>query len=712
MSFSLLALSPETFPAETFRIPAERGTLRVGRVPGSDLCVPHTSVSSMHAMIESDGGEGVVVVDCGSTNGTFVNGARVDRCRLTDGDVLRFATVEFRVRQEAAAGERSAPFPPSAPSPPTANGTGPVLVVEAPEPETGVERAELQRREMEISRLGVEAHAREGRIRQLEGELRDAAQRESGFAEALQTERWHRETEVSRLETEAHAREGRIRQLEGELRDAAQRESGFAEALQTERWHRETEVSRLETEAQAREGRIQQLESELQDTAQRESGLAEALQTERWHRETEVSRLEAEAQTREGRIQQLEVELQEAAQREGGLAETLQAERSHREAEVSRLEAEVEAREERIRQFEREIEDGAQREQRLHGSLSEARREVIDREGGIANLRYEIGTLEGKLRQTEEQRARLQGICDDYATAHEESKARTAAMEAELESAREARAAADHRVEEWTERLGGLGRRLLSDWKSWFEPGDVEFSPDAGLDGTFVRVEEVASRVRSELDRIEPVWHQHGDQVLAELSRRCEERRGDLAAIEGEITLRREDLAKIEGDLVQFREWMDVEVRRAQGLSRKGIEVEIPERFETMVIARDREQEIYRVLVEQIETLDRCIGGCGSSRKLTGMRQEIEDSRRQIAATLEAGGVRAFEVGKGVFLTPSHRREVQVLSRKGWGVKQYVPHPFQPGEVVQVVRSGYRVGEGDSAAILRKVEVLIRGVEG
>ncbi len=666
MSFSLLALSPETFPAETFRIPAERGTLRVGRVPGSDLCVPHTSVSSMHAMIESDGGEGVVVVDCGSTNGTFVNGARVDRCRLTDGDVLRFATVEFRVRQEAAAGERSAPFPPSAPSPPTANGTGPVLVVEAPEPETGVERAELQRREMEISRLGVEAHAREGRIRQ----------------------------------------------LEGELRDAAQRESGFAEALQTERWHRETEVSRLETEAQAREGRIQQLESELQDTAQRESGLAEALQTERWHRETEVSRLEAEAQTREGRIQQLEVELQEAAQREGGLAETLQAERSHREAEVSRLEAEVEAREERIRQFEREIEDGAQREQRLHGSLSEARREVIDREGGIANLRYEIGTLEGKLRQTEEQRARLQGICDDYATAHEESKARTAAMEAELESAREARAAADHRVEEWTERLGGLGRRLLSDWKSWFEPGDVEFSPDAGLDGTFVRVEEVASRVRSELDRIEPVWHQHGDQVLAELSRRCEERRGDLAAIEGEITLRREDLAKIEGDLVQFREWMDVEVRRAQGLSRKGIEVEIPERFETMVIARDREQEIYRVLVEQIETLDRCIGGCGSSRKLTGMRQEIEDSRRQIAATLEAGGVRAFEVGKGVFLTPSHRREVQVLSRKGWGVKQYVPHPFQPGEVVQVVRSGYRVGEGDSAAILRKVEVLIRGVEG
>ncbi len=32
-------------------------------------------------------------------------------------------------------------------------------------------------------------------------------------------------------------------------------------------------------------------------------------------------------------------------------------------------------------------------------------------------------------------------------------------------------------------------------------------------------------------------------------------------------------------------------------------------------------------------------------------------------------------------------------------------------EVVKVIRPGYRVGDGDGAVILRKVEVLIRGVE-
>jgi hypothetical protein len=54
---------------------------------------------------------------------------------------------------------------------------------------------------------------------------------------------------------------------------------------------------------------------------------------------------------------------------------------------------------------------------------------------------------------------------------------------------------------------------------------------------------------------------------------------------------------------------------------------------------------------------------------------------------------------------------VQVLSRKGWGTRQYAAIPFQPGEVVKVIRPGYRLGEGEEAVILRKVEVLIQGVE-
>ena len=62
-------------------------------------------------------------------------------------------------------------------------------------------------------------------------------------------------------------------------------------------------------------------------------------------------------------------------------------------------------------------------------------------------------------------------------------------------------------------------------------------------------------------------------------------------------------------------------------------------------------------------------------------------------------------------LTLKHRKEVQILSRKGWGTRQFTEYPFQPGEVIKVIRPGYRVGEGEYAVILRKVEVLIRGVD-
>ncbi len=62
---------------------------------------------------------------------------------------------------------------------------------------------------------------------------------------------------------------------------------------------------------------------------------------------------------------------------------------------------------------------------------------------------------------------------------------------------------------------------------------------------------------------------------------------------------------------------------RAQGLSRKGIEIEIPERFEAMTIARDREQELLRALVERLEVLDQILEGYRGSRKLREVHHEL-----------------------------------------------------------------------------------------
>ncbi len=92
------------------------------------------------------------------------------------------------------------------------------------------------------------------------------------------------------------------------------------------------------------------------------------------------------------------------------------------------------------------------------------------------------------------------------------------------------------------------------------------------------------------------------------------------------------------------------------------------------------------------------------------MAKELGEFRLKVTAILEASRVEAFQVAVGTFLSLKHRREVQVLSRKGWGTTQYTDMPFQPGEVIKVIRPGYRIGTGDSAVILRKVEVIIRGI--
>ncbi len=60
----------------------------IGRVAGNDLVIPHPSVSKQHCRIVKKG-DSYIVEDFGSTNGTFVNGEKVEKSReLKSGDNL------------------------------------------------------------------------------------------------------------------------------------------------------------------------------------------------------------------------------------------------------------------------------------------------------------------------------------------------------------------------------------------------------------------------------------------------------------------------------------------------------------------------------------------------------------------------------------------------------------------------------------------------
>jgi hypothetical protein len=73
----------------------------IGRGTEADIRLPDTGVSRKHVDVVLDGGV-ATVEDLGSTNGTLVNGRRVSRLALADGDVIRIGHSVLVYRQDGA----------------------------------------------------------------------------------------------------------------------------------------------------------------------------------------------------------------------------------------------------------------------------------------------------------------------------------------------------------------------------------------------------------------------------------------------------------------------------------------------------------------------------------------------------------------------------------------------------------------------------------
>ena len=80
----------------TLRIPLD-SVRTLGRTARADFIVNAPLVSRLHCRLATDAAGTLRVEDLGSTNGTTVNGKRVDRSVLKDGDTLGVGRMDFKV---------------------------------------------------------------------------------------------------------------------------------------------------------------------------------------------------------------------------------------------------------------------------------------------------------------------------------------------------------------------------------------------------------------------------------------------------------------------------------------------------------------------------------------------------------------------------------------------------------------------------------------
>ncbi len=79
-------------------IPLETDDFKIGRLPENDLVLDDSNVSRVHALIFRDPDGKYWIKDLHSTNGTYINGARISKKRLLDRDAIAIGNtlISFR----------------------------------------------------------------------------------------------------------------------------------------------------------------------------------------------------------------------------------------------------------------------------------------------------------------------------------------------------------------------------------------------------------------------------------------------------------------------------------------------------------------------------------------------------------------------------------------------------------------------------------------
>src|SRR5687767_6679856 len=111
------------------QVPIADQPLTIGRHSSNQVQITDQRASRYHCVIEKSG-EGLIIRDLDSSNGTKVNGRVVKSVRIGDGDVVQIGATLLKVVAPQPAGARPAPQRSAVAAAPASNGDQDFDVVE------------------------------------------------------------------------------------------------------------------------------------------------------------------------------------------------------------------------------------------------------------------------------------------------------------------------------------------------------------------------------------------------------------------------------------------------------------------------------------------------------------------------------------------------------------------------------------------------------
>ncbi|HEY1663981.1 MAG TPA: FHA domain-containing protein [Verrucomicrobiae bacterium] len=103
-----LVIHTQSMAGRAHELHADRTT--IGRVDDNTFQIVDPSVSSHHCEVLLRGSE-ILIRDLNSTNGTFINDARISESVLKPGQTLRLGQIELKLEAEGAPAAAGAPSP-------------------------------------------------------------------------------------------------------------------------------------------------------------------------------------------------------------------------------------------------------------------------------------------------------------------------------------------------------------------------------------------------------------------------------------------------------------------------------------------------------------------------------------------------------------------------------------------------------------------------